>query len=382
MLEVWLPFMSPVIARSTISDSLYSQIKTKILPAHFGATSSTSHHTNAKWGYKDLLGNWIIKPQYNKANKFNKDGIAEVILENNTNTTLFINDTTKLIGLIDLKGNILASYKSSSSQKRRDKKYGQALEIVSDQRANGMYNDIFTRIVRTDSILEAKELLRRQADSIAAVRRIADSIYAAKEREIITRISSGKGLSLSKVKVTGHGGLLSKDETWHDYTIRMDDFNRIYVTYEGSTKFHNELDVLKTIYESDWNLLPDNLFQSVEIRKLTVQISQGYYTKKFGAFSFLLTLNIDNFHKVYTDKEVNIIVSYAVSQVEKFISSFIIHYQNSAYSVEPLLQTSVGSREGIIVRIVDKKGDGELLEDAKRICKGTQRALRRQIVSH
>lgn len=146
----------------------------------------------------------------------------------------------------------------------------------------------------------AQELLKRQADSSATAKRIADSISLAKEREIIARISSGKGLSLSKVKVTGHGMLLSKDETWQEYTIRMDDFNRIRVTYEGTVKLQGELDVLKTIYESDWNLLSDNLFQSIEISKMTLEVSQGAYTKKFSSFSFLITVDINDFNYILT----------------------------------------------------------------------------------
>ena len=192
------------------------------------------------------------------------------------------------------------------------------------------------------------------------------------------RQSSGNGLSLSKVKVTGHGMLLSKDETWREYTIRMDDFNRIRVTYEGTARLRGELDVLKTIYDSDWNLLSDNLFQSIEISKMTLEISQGAYTKKFGAFSFLVTINLNDFNSIYTDEEANLTVSYAISQVERFISSFMNHYQNSAYIVEPLFQVKVGGREGITVGIVDKQGNGASLEDAKRICNESLRSIRRK----
>jgi hypothetical protein len=366
-----------------------------------------------KWGYKDLEGNWVITPQYVKANSFNKDGIAEVILgeqKRNANSVLsalpLIRDfveptqtqiTVTRIGLIDLNGDILASYKSSISQKRKDKKYEQALEIASERRANGLYDDVFARFARIDadiiaqqqreqarqdSILMVQQLLKMRADSIATVKRVADSLRLAKEREIIARISSGNGLSLSKVKVTGHGMLLSKDETWREYTVRMDDFNRIRVTYEGNTRLRGELDVLKTIYESDWSLLSDNLFQGVEISKMTLEISQGAYTKKFGAFSFLVTLNLDDFNNVHTDEETNLTVSYAISQMERFISSFMNHYQNSAHFVEPLFQVKVGGREGITVGIVDKQGNGASLEDAKRICNEALRSLRTEQLSH
>ena len=301
MLDACAPLRVPVTVKNTLPNSLYSQSETKIIPAPSGATDSTLPYPLVKWGYKDLQGNWLITPQYGKANSFNKDGIAEVILEeqkSNTHSVLSAvpligalikptqtHGTASLIGLIDLNGNILASYKSSISEKRKDKKYKQALKTVSERRADGIYDDVFTRFARIDadifaqqqreralrqreqarkdSILMAQELLKKRADSIATAKRVADSLSLAKEREIIARISSGNGLSLSKVKVTGHGMLLSKDETWREYTIRMDDFNRIRVTYEGTARLRGELDVLKTIYDSDWNLLSDNLFQSI-----------------------------------------------------------------------------------------------------------------------
>ena len=55
-------------------NSLYSQSEMKIVPAQ-----QIPPYPLGKWGYKDLQGNWIIPPQYSKANSFNKDGIAEVI---------------------------------------------------------------------------------------------------------------------------------------------------------------------------------------------------------------------------------------------------------------------------------------------------------------
>ena len=407
----------PVIEKDTLQYLLYSQ---KIIPAHSGNANSSLPYPLAKWGYKDLQDNWIITPQYRKVNNFNKDGIAEVILEeqeSNTHSvlnaipligpfaTLLINahtntdSTITLIGLIDINGNILTSYKSSISQKREDKKYKRALEIVSERRANGIYDDIFTRFAEIDAEIFAQQqreqarqdsvlAAQRRADSIATAKRVADSIALAekrfadslniaKERKIIAKYSSGNGLSLSKVKVTGHGMLLSKDKTWREYTVRMDDFNRICVTYEGTARLRGELDVLKTIYESDWSLLPDNLFQSIQISKCTLEISRGAYTKKFGIFSFLVTVNLNDFNNIYTDEEANLTVSYAISQVERFISSFMNHYQSSAYIVEPLYQFKVGGREGITVGIVDKQGNGASLEDVKRICNETLRSIRR-----
>lgn len=385
-------------------NSLYSQSEMKIVPAQ-----QIPPYPLGKWGYKDLQGNWIIPPQYSKANSFNKDGIAEVILEKQKSNTYSVlravpligpfikltqtHGTTSRIGLIDLNGNMLVSYKSYIPQKRKDKKYKRALKIVSERRANGIYDSIFTRFAqidayifaqqqqreqaRKDSIQMVQKLLNERADSIAAAKRV-DSLRLAKEREIIARISSGKGLSLGKVKVTGHGMLLSKNETWQEYTVRMDDFNRIRVTYEGTARLRGELDVLKTIYESNWNLLSDNLFQSIEISKMTLKISQSAYTKNFSAFSFLVTIDLDDFNSIYTNEEANLTVSYAISQVERFISSFIDHYQNSAYFVEPLFQIKVKGREGITIDIVDKQGNRASLEDAKRICNESLRSLRKE----
>lgn len=404
MLGGCAPLRIPVIEKSTLPDSLYLQIETKMIPAWiFGPGYKNHVCTNlVKCGYKDLKGDWIIMPQYGKANKFNKDGIAEVILEEKAPSAvpiigglidLFTTQTEGKVGLIDLNGSILAYYNPSISQKRKDKKYKQALEIVSERRNDGEYDVVLTRLARIDadifaqqqreqarkdSILRVQELLRRRADSIATAKRVADSIVLAKERKIIAKISSGNGLSLSKVKVTGHGMLLSKDKTLREYTIRMDDFDRIRITYEGTTRLRAELDVLKTIYESDWSLLPDNLFQSIEISKMTLEISQGFYTKKFGVFSFRVTVNLDDFNSIYTDEEANITFSYAISQMEKFISSFMNRYQGSAYIVEPLFQVKVGGREGITVDMVDKQGNGALLEDAKRICNESLRSLRRK----
>lgn len=385
---------------------LYSQIGTKIIPARSGAGDAALSYPLGKWGYKDLQNNWIISPQFAKAYNFNNDGIAEVIIgerkrETHPQISIFAitpqtQSTVTQIGLIDLKGSILVSYKSSTSQKRKDKKYEQALEIATERREQRRYDDVYVRLdrvdaaimeqkqrrqreqARQDSILMAQRLLKMRADSIATAKRVADSLRLAKEREIIARLSSGNRLSLNKVKVTGHGMLLSKDETWREYTIRMGDFNRILITYEGNTRLRGELDVLKTIYESDWSLLSDDLFHSVEIAKATIEISQGALIKKFGAFSFLFTLNLDDLDSIYADKEANLTVLTAASQVDRFIASFMRHYQSSAHFVEPLFQVKVGCREGITVDIVDKQDNGASLEDVKRICNEAQQKFATQ----
>ena len=111
---------------------------------------------------------------------------------------------------------------------------------------------------------------------------------------------------------------------------------------------------------------------------MTLKISQGAYTKNFSAFSFLVTIDLDDFNSIYTNEEANLTVSYAISQVERFISSFIDHYQNSAYFVEPLFQIKVKGREGITIDIVDKQGNRASLEDAKRICNESLRSLRKE----
>lgn len=225
---------------------------------------------------------------------------------------------------------------------------------------------------RADSITAAK----RVADSIVlAKKRIADSLRLVKEREIMARVDSGGRLSRQKVSVTGHGLLLSKDETWKHYTIRMDDFNRIFTTYNGQSRYKGEIDALKVIYESEWELLSDNLFHSIEVVKATAEISQGARTKKFGVFSFLFTLNLDDLDATYTDEEANFTVLIAISQIDKFIDSFIRHYQTSAYFVEPLFQIKLGGREGITVGIVDKQGNGASIEDVKHICNEAKRKI-------
>lgn len=224
-------------------------------------------------------------------------------------------------------------------------------------------------------------MAKRVADSITVVeKRRVDSLRLAREREITERMSSGAGLSLKKVKVTGHGLLLSKDKTWREYTIRMDDFNRILVTYEGDTRVRGELDVLKVIYESEWGLLSDDLFHNVEIVKATAEISQGARTKKFGVFSFLFMLNLDDLDMVHKDEETLLIVQNSISQIERYVTSFIKHYQGTAYFVEPLFQMHPNDRSSISVGIVEKLGGREAFEigAAKRMCAAAKRKFAEQ----
>lgn len=401
MKKLFLLFLLAVVPSYT-----YSQNTVKIIPVQRSVIS--------KWGYEDLRGEWIIPPQFSMAYKFNIDGIAEVIVEEKKrNTNTFLNSLVRAYvatpsshsqqtqrNLIDVNGDVLVKNYNKHS------KYRKALKIVTKRKMQGLYDDVYIRLAqidadilaqqqkeqaRQDSILMAERLLKMRADSIATAKRIADSIalekkrvadslQLAKEREIIERIASGPKLSLKKVKVTGHGLLLSKDKTWREYTIRMDDFNRILVTYEGDTRVRGELDVLKAIYESDWGLLSDDLFHNVEVVKTTVGISQGARTKKFGVFSFLFTLNLDDLDMVYTDEETLLIVQNSISQIERYVTSFIKHYQEAAYFVEPLLQMHPNDRSSISVGVVEKQGNREAfeIEAAKRMCAKAKRKFAEQ----
>ncbi|GGJ95448.1 WG repeat-containing protein [Parabacteroides faecis] len=359
----------------------YSQNNVKIKPAQRNVVS--------KWGYQDLFGEWIIHPQFSRAYDFNEDGIAEVIIDNHYQPTVWGVGNNIQMAFIDLNGDILIKYQYGNSQNQKNKKYDKALQIVSRRKIKGKYNNFYARLsevdaniivkeqkeqTRRDSVLMAQKLQKIRVDSAVATQRAADSLRLAKERKV-ANMSSGAGLSLKKVKVTGHGLLLSKDEAWREYTIQLDDFNRLFITHEGDTRLQGELDVLKVIYESDWGLLADDLFHSIEITKATTEISRGVRTQKYGIFSFLITLNLDNLDITYTEKEANSTVLNAISQVERYITSFMKHYQSSAHFVEPLFQVKVGGREGISVGIVDKKGNGASMEDVKRICTETRRKL-------
>ncbi len=401
MKKILILFLLVVVSLCT-----YSQNSARIKPAKQSAFV---------WGYQDLLGKWIISPQFSKADYFTKDDIAIVgIMDANIKQhptigpVMSTNDINKALyptemGLIDLNGDILIKYKSDASQKQKDDKYAKALKIVTKRKEVGVYDIVYGRLAqadatiiaqkqkeqaRQDSILTAKRLMKMRADSIAAAKRVADSIALvrkrvtdslrlAKERELTAITSSGVGLSLKKVKVTGHGLLLSKDKTWREYTIRMDDFNRILVTYEGDTRVRGELNVLKVIYKSDWSLLSDDLFHNVEIVKATTEISQGARTKKFGVFSFLFTLNLDDIDKVFTDEATLLTVQNSIYQIERYITSFINHYKGAAYFVEPLFQMHPNDRTGISVGIVEKQGNKKGIEigSAKRMCAEARRKL-------
>lgn len=411
MKRLFLLFLLAVVPFYT-----YSQDGLNIKPAASLTNNTNLPYPYTKWGYKDFLDNWLISPQFVEAHSFNGDGIAEVVVKVEKRethpivggffTTSSSNRTQKQIGLIDVNGDILIEYKSDAPHKQKEKKYAKALKAVTSRKTAGAYDTVYARLAqidaeilaqqqreqaRQDSIAAVQRLQKMRADSIAAAKRVADSIALAekrrvdslrltKEREITARIASSPKLSLKKVKVTGHGLLLSRDKTWREYTIRMDDFNRILVTYEGDTRVRGELDVLKVIYESDWGLLSDDLFHNVEIVKATAEISQGARTKKFGVFSFLFTLNLDDLDTVYTDEETLLIVQNSISQIEKYVTSFIKHYQGAAHFVEPLFQMHPNDRTSISVGIVEKQGNRKGIEigSAKRMCAEARRKLAEQ----
>ena len=362
----------------------YSQNNEKIKPEKLKAFT---------WGYQDLLGEWVIPPQFIKADSFTNDDIAMVGLDATSKGWL-------IEGFIDLNGDILTQYPRNASPQQKNKKYNKALKIVTKRKEDGLYNDIYARLAqadsinqqqilqaqreqaRQDSILLAQREQKRVADSIAMVKkRQADSIRLAQENRINAMPSSGQGISLKKVKVTGHGLSLSKKETWKEYTVQLDDFNRLLVNYSGGIKYSGELDVLKVIHKSDWGLLSNDLFHSVEINKMTAEISQGGRTKKFGVFSFLFTLNLEDFDTVYTDEEVNLTVSNAITQIDRYITSFIDHYIGASHFVEPLFRVKPGGREGLQISVVDKQSRGVSLEGAKDICAEARKKLAAQKIN-
>ncbi|MBD8387926.1 WG repeat-containing protein [Dysgonomonas sp. BGC7] len=354
-----------------------------------------------KWGYQDALGNWVIQPQFYFANEFDNNEIAIVIIEKGKNAESIYDYSSMFI---DLNGNPIIKYRSSVPHFHMNKRYDEALKTVMKRKVKGLYDDVYRQLAKADSIINQKILQdkreqeiiqereqarqdsilmvqreqKRLADSIMMVKkRRTDSIRQAQENRINAMPSLEEGISLHKIKVTGHGLLLSKDKTWREYTIRMDDFNRILITYEGNTRVRGELDVLKVIYESDWKLLSDDLFHSVEIAKATTEISRGARTKKFGVFSFLFTLNLDDLDKVFTDEETLLTVQNSISQIERYITSFINHYKGAAHIVEPLFQMHPNDRSGISVGIIEKQGSKEGIEigNAKRMCAEARKKL-------
>ena len=401
----------------TIPLYTYPQANLKIKPQKQNAFT---------WGYQDLLGEWIISPQFSQAENFTKDDIAivgiinvgikqhsiigSILSSNNINKALYPEE----YGFIDLNGQILIKYRRGASQKQIENKYNKAVKIVLKKKQAGAYNNIYSRLAiadsiidiqiqkqkkqrdsiikaqhllkkRIDSITTAKRILRerdslakvkritdslnliriqkKEEDSLAFIRHIADSLWLVKTHKIHANVS-GRGLSLHKIKISGDGLLLRKNDVNQIYSISRDAFNHYYISYDGEIKMQGILDVKKVIYESDWSLLSDELFNNVEIAKVSVEITRGAITKKFGAFSFLVKLNIEDLNITSKDEEANSMVLNAISQLEAYISSFIKHYQSYAYYIEPLF----GGRESIIVNIADKKGNGAPIEDAKRIC--------------
>lgn len=397
----------------TIPLYTYPQANLKIKPKKQNAFT---------WGYQDLLGKWIILPQFSQAENFTKDDIATVGIINVDikqhsiiGPIMSSNDINKALypeeyGFIDLNGQILTKYKRGSSQKQIENKYNKAVKIVLKKKQSGAYNNIYSRLIIADSIINIQKqkkqrdsiikaqlslkkhidsittakrilrerdsltkvkritdslnLIRRQKeDSMAFIRHITDSLWLVKTHKIHANVS-GRGLSLHKIKISGDGLLLRKNDVNQIYSISRDAFNHYYISYDGEIKMQGILDVKKVIYESDWSLLSDELFNNVEIAKVSVEITRGAITKKFGAFSFLVKLNIEDLNITSKDEEANSMVLNAISQLEAYISSFIKHYQSYAYYIEPLF----GGRESIIVNIADKKGNGAPIEDAKRIC--------------
>lgn len=399
---------------------------------------------NYKYGYVDRLGNWVIQPIYTKAGSFTGDcaivairkkkifkAIANTIRPLSVNSSIDEDRYSTKYGIIDVNGNTVISFSAASMDKIKEK-LPKAQSIAAKRRAKGEFDSFYARQaaitkhldslqqireierntaikkkrqrdsialakkkfekLRHDSIANIKRiakqradsiamLKKRHADSLASIRRIIDSIWLAKVEKIKSSTLSGYGISLQKIKIKGDGLLLRKDKTYRTYSITRDDYNRYHLVHDGDMRSYGVLDVKKVIYESDWSLLSDDLFNSVEITKVTMEISRGTRTNKFGVFSFFFTLNLDDLDMIYKDKETAQGVLNSISQIDKYITSFINHYQDSAHFIEPLLQLKIGGKEGITVTVVDKKGKGGTIEDIKRACNDAKRKPASQWIS-
>ena len=192
------------------------------------------------------------------------------------------------------------------------------------------YKD-FQKTIRADSISSAKcvadSVLNLREDSLANIKRMSDSIRLVKGHKVNVKNISERGISLRKIKVAGDGLLLKRDDTSEIYSITRGRFDKYYITHDGYISAHGVLDVKKVIYESNWGLLSDDLFHNIKIDKVTVEVARRTLTKKFGAFLFYVTLNLDDIESAYTNKETNLMVLNAISQVDNFIESFIGQYQ-------------------------------------------------------
>lgn len=137
----------------------YSQNSVKIKPAKLNAFM---------WGYQDLLGEWIIPPQFIKAECFTEDwiavvGIADFEIKQHPviGATMSTNDINKALypkefGLIDLNGDVLVKYKYNAAQKQKDDKYTKALKTVSKRRRAGAYDTVYARLARIDADILAQ----------------------------------------------------------------------------------------------------------------------------------------------------------------------------------------------------------------------------------
>ena len=174
----------------TIPLYTYPQANLKIKPQKQNAFT---------WGYQDLLGEWIISPQFSQAENFTKDDIAivgiinvgikqhsiigSILSSNNINKALYPEE----YGFIDLNGQILIKYRRGASQKQIENKYNKAVKIVLKKKQAGAYNNIYSRLAiadsiidiqiqkqkkQRDSIIKAQHLLKKRIDSITTAKRI------------------------------------------------------------------------------------------------------------------------------------------------------------------------------------------------------------------
>jgi hypothetical protein len=179
--------------------------------------------------------------------------------------------------------------------------------------------------------------------------------------------NTAQGISQKKIEITGEGLLLKKDKDYSTYSITQEEYNRYLITYDGDIGIHDILDVKKVIYNSDLDLLSDNLFYSIEISKLSATATRNGKVQRYGSFVFHIKVNIKNLNDTYTDKKTLNTLLLAITQVNEYIVSFEKFYQSKAYLIEPLLPSKV--------YIQDIEGRGASIDDVKAECDYAKKLL-------
>lgn len=362
-----------------------------------------------KLGYIDVLGNWLIEPQFTFAYNFDSNGVALVSKYFQTG-----GKSEYLWCFIDLNGSVLIKYPLTVSRQLNsrfsirhvmpnvseenkntasvvsvgDKYYEKAIEIVNERKANGIYNNVYEKIVfvdqqadsintakmlaqiekaRQDSVLLAEATARRMRDNLIVERIKNDPIEKVNVERRYTEQETNK-ISLEKITITGDGLLLRKDENHQVYSITQDYYNRYQLTHDMDVGLHAVLDVKKVIYGSDLKLLSDSLFHSIDISKLSINISsRSRVDQQFGGFLFNIKTTIKDINEIYDNKEILNTLLLSIRQVDNYMSSFKKLYAGKAYLVEPLFEDAVQ------VFILDMEGRGASIEDVKINCDRAKR---------